>query len=378
MAGCATCNQRPFDGAIAHSFSFKCEDHRGLRISEPINASSRTQVLPVLRALNDDCRAFALGVIHQGKAMCYVSDRFIGSLLTGGTGVSSVLINRAEPICETGQGQIRYNALDVILPRSASACGESFARDELQRAIALGTCYDPALSEALGFPQDMQVIRWQDTVGRGLYLGVRCRTTFQVPLDSLGACINSSVDLHAARGQWSVTGSSDMRLKGAGESVFCSPGGTLSLFMFQPDAYRCINGVQGNRAPLLSNEIVPLQGIRRFAYFRCLSYNELFAVYVGIIGVLITVAMTTTTLYFTDVARPLLQAETRDWPWGTQRQSASDTESANNNQRYMREKVVLDVILRCAAALAVGGVLGMGFIYVPWRVFLDSRVCDGA
>ena len=89
---------------------------------------------------------------------------------------------------------------------------------------------------------------------------------------------------------------------------------------------------------LLNDEVAALKGIRYFAYFRCLSYDELFGVYVGVTGVLMTVAVTTATLYVTDVVRPLLLAGRGDWSWNAVEQSAGVACPAAGEGRYMRGK----------------------------------------
>ena len=279
---------------------------------------------------------------------------------------------------------IKYEAFDILIPRDNLSCADSFARDELQHAIGNATCYDPALAssfpKALGFHQGMQVVRWQDNIGRHLCLGVKCGSSLQEPSVELQTCINGSETLHAARNQWSVGGRDDVPLKGHEEFAFCAPDGTLSLVSFKTFGYRCSSGAQSDRLLFLTAEVNALKGIRKFAYFRCLSCDELFGVYVGAIGVLITVAIATTTLCFTDVARPLLQVRNGDWSLGTLMQSACEAETANRSQLHTRKRLALDVVLRCAAALALGSALGMGFFYVPWQVFLvnQGQACDAA
>ena len=107
--------------------------------------------------------------------------------------------------------------------------------------------------------------------------------------------------------------------------------------------------------------------------FNFLSYDELFGVYVWTIGVLMTVAMATTALYVTDVARPMLLAGCGDWSWDAVQQSATFADKKVSERRCARVQTVVDVVLRCSAGCAAGSALGMLLIYVPWLAFLNHQ-----
>ena len=101
--------------------------------------------------------------------------------------------------------------------------------------------------------------------------------------------------------------------------------------------------------------------------------------YVGIIGVLIAIALTTTTLFNTDVARPMLLAGRESWSWDNLESSNSNM-CSDSERQWVREQNILDGVLRCAASFAGGGVLAMGLVYLPWQAFLNhqGQACDAA
>ena len=372
---CATLNQNPFMGSNSSHFHFYCEDarhgngpHVTGRTTLPLNASNQNQVMAFLKGIHEDCDAFSMAIEYTAKhtAVCYEGN------------ISKVLFHEGEvhEFAE-GQGVYRWKSLDWVHPTDRSACANSFEAGRLQTAIDDGACFFPGNASKdtamfpndLGFPLGMDVVRWLDEVNKGIFLGVKCNGQDDAGRSALVHCISSSETVHNATGQWEAGGSTNATLKGPQEGAFCAPNGTLSLRSF-PVPYRCSDGAQSSSIHMLNDESDALKAVQRFAYFRCLSYDELYAVYVGIIGVLIAVSLTTTTLFFTDVARPMFIAGREDWSWDMSRQRIGVEDSVRH---YTREKNMLDVFLRCAAALAVGSVLGMGCVYAPWRAFLDKQ-----
>ena len=88
---------------------------------------------------------------------------------------------------------------------------------------------------------------------------------------------------------------------------------------------------------VLKDEVDALKAVQKYPYFRCVTYDELFAVYVGILGVLIAIALTTTALFITDVARPMLLAGRESWSWDNLKSSNGDMCSEDSERRYVRE-----------------------------------------
>lgn len=238
----------------------------------------------------------------------------------------------------------------------------------------------------------MQIVRWLDRSGKGIFLGVKCGSSLYSPLPELQRCLNSSALLGAVRGPWTPDFGTDPKpantanfsLHGRERGAFCPASSTLGMFLYRPSPvqYQCSNGAQSTQVRLLNDEMSALEGTRSFAYFRCVSYNELFGVYVGTVGVLMSAALATGALYVTDVARPMLLAGREAWSWdlGDFRQSAGATSPGVEERRCERAKTVLEVILRCVAGCALGSALGMCLIHLPWRVFLDKhgRTCNPA
>ena len=357
------------------------------------------QAHAVLRALID-CNAFSMGVhyIYHDQSVCYAAADKVRSLS------DMIDLNNIDSN-EFDQGLNSWASLDVITPedtfngdtRSAAgaSCAEGMSAGALAHALTNGTCFspaapfgDPGFLRDLGFPSGMEIVRWLDRYGKGMYLGLNCGSTLIEPSLELQRCINSSAQLANARGAWSRNFDIDdkpvdqasFQLKGDDQGAFCPAYGNLRIYFFTPRSYRCSNGVQSRNVSLLNDEIAALKGVRYFAYFRCLSYDELNGVYVGTVGVLMSVAMATSALYVTDVARPMLLAAREDWSWDVVLQSAGAIDPEAKKRRWVRTQKVVDVILRCTAGCALGSALGMCLMYLPWRVFFyhHGQSCNPA
>ena len=308
--------------------------------------------MPVLKGMHEDCGAFAMAIrlnyTGGNTELCYASHDDIGEILLAEEG------RHAD--AET-QDKNRWKRLDWIFPGNTSndVCAEGSKAEHLQSANFSGSCYLVNASkdlaefpERMGFPQGMGMLRWLDEVNKGLYLGLTCDNSMWSNRERFYECISSSKMVHDAYGQWEPKGNGTL-VGDIMNGSFCAPApeGQLRLQTWPRYPYRCVDGAQSSSHQALEGERNDLKALLKFSYFRCVSYDELFAVYVAIIGMLIAVAMTTTTLFFTEVACPLLE----------------------------RKVSVPEVIFRCAAAAFVGVVLGLTFIYIPWQDIRDKG-CD--
>ena len=403
-AACASLNQQPFSGRITRSIHFNCsgDPHRAPhhpRWTHALDASNVKQVVGVLRAL-DECKAFSMGMqyMYKDRNVCYTFADSSGS-------VSSIIGAVASPEAALAlvQNVTSWDRLDVITPkgmfeccRAGAACATCLQDSAIARAVN-GTCYSPAapfgspgFPNALGFPRDMQIVRWLDRSGKGIFLGVKCSSSLDRPSPELLRCLSSSALLGAVRGPWTPdfranakpADPANFSLHGHEHGAFCPASSTLGMFLFRPSPvqYQCSNGAQSTQVRLLNDEMAALEGTRSFPYFRCVSYDELFGVYVGTVGVLMSVALATGALYVTDVLRPMLLAGREAWSWDVVQQVAGATGTEAEDCRAERAKTVFEVILRCIAGCALGSALGMCLIYAPWRAFLNQhgRTCNPA
>ena len=402
-AACASLNRQAFDGRISQGIHFKCiyaDSGRWPRWSWPVNATNKGQTQAVLRALSA-CNASSMGmhyVYHDVSVWYAAADTHhsVGSIIDS-TDLQSTL--------EFDQRLNSWASLDVITPedsfnnvtRSAAggACADKL-NGTLADVLARKLQYNPAAPFGtsgfpgdLGFPPGMEIVRWLDRYGKGIYLGVNCNSTLLDPSPELQHCINSSTELADTRGPWTQefdyhpkpADTASFQLRGEEEEgAFCPADGELRLFFFLPAPYRCSNGAQSGNVSLLNNEVSSLKGIRYFAYFRCLSYDELFGVYVGTVGVLMSVALATSALHVTDVARPLLLAGREAWSWDFVLQTEGATGPEVEQRHYEWAKTVFEVILRCVAGCVVGTAQGMCLIHLPWRSFLNdhAHTCTSA
>ena len=400
-AACATLNRQPFVGRISQGIHFHCRNANGRAIhprwSNMVDGSNRGQVQAVLRALSD-CNAFAMGMhyVYHDESIFYAAADESHSVR------SIIDASDSQTTLEFDQGLNSWASLDAVTPediydldtRAAAGkrCAERMSSGTLASALAKKSRYhpctpfgDPGFPGDLGFPPGMEIVRWLDRFGKGIYLGVSCNSSLTNASQDLQRCLNSSRQLGDAMGAWTSDFRDDavpedrssFQLKGAKQGAFCPANGTLEISFFTPLSYRCNNGVQTSNASLLNDEVNALKGIRSFAYFRCMSYDELFGVYVGTVGVLMSVALATSALYVTDVARPLLLAGREDWSWDA---AACVADPEAKARRYVQLLKVLDVVLRCLAGCAVGTALGTCLVYAPWQSFYDHNVatCNAA
>ena len=389
-AACATLNQQPFVGRTLPKFHFVWLRPEAVGFSEyhtvPVNGSDRRQVLGVLRALSD-CKAFSMGIstVYRNSEVCYAAadehhsmDRIINSTegpYMDDTSWASLDVITPEDL---------YNTTGATRSPAGVSCMEGSSAGVLNQTLVEGACYnpsppvgDPDFPGDLGFPQGMQIVRWVDRFGKGIYLGVSCNSTLAEPSPELQRCINTSAQLANVRAAWTDFAHSQppvmVPLKGSEQGAFCPANRTLEIAFYPPSPYRCRYGAQLSNLSLLNDEVDALKGIPQFAYFQCLSYDELFGVYVGTVGVLMTVAMATTALYVTDVARPMLLAGCGAWSWDAAAQSIEKTDQTVCERRCMHVIKVVDVVLRCTAGCAAGSALGMLFMYAPWLIFLNHQ-----
>ena len=381
---CASLNQKPFLGKIFHNFYFYCQVQIDVpghppvpagRTSLALNASNQMQVLSLLRGMHEDCGAFAMAIDYRPASKSTVMEYVSESNITRKLDFEATLHRSAEE-----NGIYRWRSFDWISPADRSACKNNFDVDRLQLALKNGTYFDPVNASRdiaefpsdLGFPQGMAVVRWLDEYNRGMFLGVKCHGSIWSTPEELSQCISLSGRVHNASGLWDAHGRPDAPLKGPQDAAFCGSMDNMTFKTF-PHPYRCSNGAQSSSVQILEDERNALKAVLKFAYFRCVTYDELYAVYVGIIGVLIAAALTTTTLVFTDVLRPMLLAGRQAWSWDTVGPSVAGVASEDSKRRHVREANMIDVVLRCAASCAVGTLLGMSFLYVPYVVFIESQ-----
>ena len=187
---------------------------------------------------------------------------------------------------------------------------------------------------------------------------------------------------------------------------FCSSG-TEAYFDFPTCVpYRCINGASVKYLSRLNDEVTAARQQHRVWYFSCLSYDELFGVYIGIIGVAVTVVLGTFVLYSTDVILPLLKAGAGVWPImsGTVTDAEQEPHAEGKGTKTMctgwvnkrfkegvdmwsnRENpgcAGLNIFLRCVDSILLGLVMGamlvfawsMGYFAAPAMNHNATGIC---
>lgn len=159
-----------------------------------------------------------------------------------------------------------------------------------------------------GIPSDGNLfVRWVDNWNRGMYLGLHPRCAWEKCFDSMEKWKSVTFKVQY--------GNKDVSVRQNGTDDFCPPDGNMSLWTGTLQSYHCIRGVEVGSMDMLNNEMTLIKGDAhvKFAYFGCLSYDELFGVYVGIFGFFITVVFTTAVVLCADVCGPMLRAGGKSW-----------------------------------------------------------------
>ena len=219
-AACATLNRQPFVGRISPGIHFLCRDANGHNTGTPhprwsnmVDGSNRGQVQAVLRALSD-CNAFSMGMhyIYHDESVFYAAADASHSVR------SIIDVSDQQTTLEFDQRLNSWASLDVVTPESTydldtksavgKRCAERMSNGTLTTALANKSHYhlctpfgNPGFPGDLGFAPGMEIVRWLDHFGKGIYLGVNCNSSLLDASRDLQRCLNSSQQLGGAIGR---------------------------------------------------------------------------------------------------------------------------------------------------------------------------------
>lgn len=158
---------------------------------------------------------------------------------------------------------------------------------------------------------------------------------------------------------------------------------------------RCVNGANLLGLPELNAETTAERQAHKFPYFLCLSYDELFGVYIGMISLAVGMCLTTFVLFNTEIVSPMLKAGGAAWspreqlPGSCSRSCAADARCGGCRAAFsdgvrvwpnpMRTGCpsdnVIDVILRCLASFLLGLLISMLVVFLPWILTYTIGSC---
>ena len=160
------------------------------------------------------------------------------------------------------------------------------------------------------------------------------------------------------------------------------------------ETYRCVNGAKVDHLYILNAEVTAARQQHKTPYFFCLSYDELFGLYIGIIGVAITVCLGTFVLVAVDVVTPLMQAgqsewlkagpsagfctqnDTGSWRWcypASFMRGACMCAFGAGYGHMCTVGTVADIILRIVVSGVLGGMITIVALFSPWyKVYIEN------
>ena len=257
---------------------------------------------------------------------------------------------------------------------------------------------------ASGFPANSGILRYV-TVHNSLDLFFSYKRHIR-DSSAFRACLSNSSIWH----NFSVEMTSDSHnltlVRGDQTGSFCPMNGTLSIVWPACESYFCAEGFDVSESlDLMKARVEALRLVNRFRYFfSCSSYDELFGLYIAMLGVFVTVCLGTSLLLFTDVVCPMIKSGHESWTPSLPRLPLSSANAAavspgntgGGNGNISKGMAVaakqglrvgsgtvgcrdlLDIMLRCTVSLALGTTLGLGCVWVPFLISQNqSSSCGG-
>ena len=384
---CNTFNREPYHGVLFHGITFHCDVPRGPGKTSSHkdgvlerNVSGIMQVLKALELYNN-CGAFA---------MAYRVQRYPVQLIlhTGQAGVASALKLVADDIPKQPQNDTMYY-LDVIKP--LDSC-DAHPHSGAGKSSEPGTDVQCAVPCA-GSAAPAQILRYlTSSSDGGLFVYFNCNQS------GVDACFNQkaewrSIDFPDPVGQ---------------ADAFCPVPGNASIMWSSDHSehYHCADGFDvSQNLNLQKDKVDGLKLVYKFVYFHpCLSYDELFGVYIAIVGVFVTACLGTMVLLVTDIVCPMLKWGSQAWTplppavpgmhasatLGCPERLAEDRVHASGmagaaeqgfqvGQGSLCCKDVVDILLRCTVSAILGTLVGVVCVLLPWWLALRyknwSHVC---
>ena len=404
MVACNTFNLKPFDGYISQGPSVRCKLPWGADNGNNENAryagiSLRDNVQQVLSILGiySGCNAFSMAfrVQKMGNSTQLIRHTGSASIADALQKVEEQLLRSSSDTREALSLPVdpkdgSYN-FDEIMP--VDACGSPSrdgSRDKGPDTVMHGA--DSCVDLPEGFPPNTRVVRYLTGNNNvGLFLSYKCSWN-----DS-DTCFSSS----SAWSNFSIHGNGVTRGEQAG--AFCPLSGSLGLTWGSKEPYHCAEGFDISQSFTAQQaKVNGLRLIHRFSYFSpCVSYEELFGIYIALAGVFVTVCLGTSVLLFTDIICPMLKCGSESWRasllplLGLHGRAAEVSPGSPGDsvtscfykgdaggaakqgfrawQGNLCCKDLVDIVLRCTVSLALGVAVSVIFVLTPWLSLKEGK-----
>ena len=310
VAACNTLNEEPFDGTLYHGITLHCALPPGSRIDawpvgkrgnrSELTATDDWQVLRVLQIYNE-CGAFSMA--YQAQTLGKLSQLIQH---TGRTRIASVLQDVAghlRPVDNNNNAgalmvqqasvpNARMYYLNVIVPHGACDAdlhqGSEANNGPISSTQGAGVC-----KECAGFPANTRILSYLTRDNDvGLFLSFNCSQ------DGVDVCVSHSTAWRNITGGGTVPPGTVP----PEEAVpFCpSPGiPSVSWSASTSETYHCAEGFDVSQSLTPQEDKVDgLKLVHKFVYFYpCVTYDELFGIYIALAGMFVTVCLGTAVVY---------------------------------------------------------------------------------
>ena len=374
---CNTLDREPFQGKLFHGITLHCEMPGHQSKEGLLHFLDVPQVLAALEVYND-CGAFSMAYGVQPNPLHPM-------LRTGKKGVGAALqtfqlVSRVVKEVRNGMHYLDVVRSDLGSCHAHQGSGKSSKPESnVQCAGLCGGCAE--------VPAPAQVLRYlTESSDAGLFLF----------FDGTYVCHPEEVDacFERRRPDWrslNFTNSLDV----GSANGFCPAPGRASIMWkaASVEQYHCADGFDVSQGlSRLKDKVDGLKLIYKFVYFYpCLSYDELFGLYIAMVGILVATCFGTGVLLYTDVVCPMLKYGSKTWAaslppvpgmhasallgsfgmYIENRVRASGVAGAAEwgfqaGQGSSSRKDLVDIVLRCTMSATVGTLVSAVCVLAPW------------
>ena len=372
-AACTTLKHVAYAGDARQGIAIGCQSQPGCFRSKcfkraQIDVRNKTHLVPVLRIM-ETCNAFSMVLdnleYHRTQPCRVVSE------------TTAQVIDRLEIYMED-HAVMSASLLRVYSSKRTFVDAEnktvncttypSFSKTLGQQPPEFKSTFEQSVctpGSPAGFSSDMSILRWLDSDNnKGVYFGLSECDNAEVR-----ACVIRTLR-SAENSNLMATINTDVRIvRGHGNGSFCPEDHNMSVIFGTKSPYRCTDGVETGSIDALSHQVTAVRGYGQelFVFYRCLSFDELFGVYVGIVGLFLAVCLATVVVFCSKVISPMYQAGGHTW--FARRQASYSCKH--------RAFDVADIILRCLWSFGLGAAVSSAVVLVLKNVE-DKTFKDGA
>ena len=150
--------------------------------------------------------------------------------------------------------------------------------------------------------------------------------------------------------------------------------------------YECVDGVNNLKISDLNDEVTVARRGQKFSYFWCMSYDELFGSYISFLALAAAVILSTFVLLVIKIVYAFHGIPARDWSSMPQADDSGDNLEADDaggkhqadadDSCMSHVKKWTMVTMRCIGSIAIGVIISMLFVYMPWVLSKNASWCS--